>query len=41
MFEEDLQPVNGRFAIPTEPGFGITLNKDAEKRMEIAAVSLG
>jgi L-alanine-DL-glutamate epimerase-like enolase superfamily enzyme len=33
--------VNGRFAIPTAPGFGITLSKDAEKRMEISAVSLG
>lgn len=40
LFEEDLQPVNGRLAVPTTPGFGITLRKDAEARMAIAAVSL-
>lgn len=40
LFEEDLQPVNGRLAVPTHPGFGMTLRKDAEQRMEMAAVSL-
>ncbi len=40
LFEEDLQPVNGRFAVPTAPGFGMTLSKEVEKRMEISAVSL-
>src|SRR4051794_24379238 len=39
LFEEDLQPVNGRLAVPTKPGFGMTLRKDAEKRREIAAVT--
>jgi galactonate dehydratase len=38
--EEDPQPMNGRLAVPTAPGFGMALRKDAEKRMEIAAVSL-
>ncbi|WP_043754144.1 mandelate racemase/muconate lactonizing enzyme family protein [Methylobacterium nodulans] len=40
LFEEDLQPVNGHLAVPTAPGFGMTLRKDAEKRMEISEVSL-
>lgn len=35
LFEEDLQPVNGRFAVPTAPGFGMTLRKEAEDRMII------
>ncbi|HAV1629619.1 TPA: mandelate racemase/muconate lactonizing enzyme family protein [Enterobacter hormaechei subsp. steigerwaltii] len=35
LFEEDLQPVNGRFAVPTAPGFGMTLRKEAEDRMTI------
>jgi hypothetical protein len=26
LFEEDLQPVNGRLSVPTEPGFGMTLS---------------
>lgn len=40
LFEEDLQPVNGKFSIPTAPGFGMTLNKDAEACMQKASVSL-
>lgn len=40
LFDEDLQPVNGRLAVPTAPGFGMTLRKDAEAHMEIRAVSL-
>lgn len=35
LFEEDLQPVNGRFAVPTAHGFGMTLRKEAEDRMII------
>ena len=35
LFEEDLQPVNGRFAVPTAPGFGMTFRKEAEDRMTI------
>lgn len=41
LFEEDLQPVNGRLAVPTQPGFGMTLSKDAEKRMIKTEVKLG
>jgi L-alanine-DL-glutamate epimerase-like enolase superfamily enzyme len=33
LFEEDLQPVRGKLTVPTAPGFGMTLNKEAEKRM--------
>ncbi|MBP0623357.1 mandelate racemase/muconate lactonizing enzyme family protein [Cupriavidus consociatus] len=40
LFEEDLQPVDGRITVPTAPGFGMTLSKDAEKRMEKAEVVL-
>jgi L-alanine-DL-glutamate epimerase-like enolase superfamily enzyme len=40
LFEEDPQPVNGSLAVSTAPGFGMTLREDAEKRMEIAEVSL-
>lgn len=39
LFEQDLQRVNERLAIPTVPGFGMTLREDAEKRMDIAKVS--
>ena len=39
LFEEDLQPVDGTFEIPTRPGFGMTLRADAEKRMEVSYVS--
>ncbi|ECA4735821.1 mandelate racemase/muconate lactonizing enzyme family protein [Salmonella enterica subsp. enterica serovar Lerum] len=38
LFEEDLQPVNGKIAVPVTPGFGMTLRKDAEKRMNIVTV---
>lgn len=31
---EDLQPVAGRFAVPTAPGLGITLNSDALRDAE-------
>lgn len=40
LFEEDLQPKNGRFAVPVRPGFGMTLSADAEKRMTKNAVSI-
>jgi L-alanine-DL-glutamate epimerase-like enolase superfamily enzyme len=40
LFEEDLQPVNGKIAVPTAPGFGMTLSKEAEKRMEIVGITL-
>jgi L-alanine-DL-glutamate epimerase-like enolase superfamily enzyme len=40
LFEEDLQPVKGRLAIPTAPGFGMTLSKEAEKRMIKSEVSV-
>lgn len=40
LFEEDLQPVVGRLAVPTTPGLGMTLRADAEARMQIAEVSL-
>jgi galactonate dehydratase len=40
LFEEDLQPVEGRLSVPTKPGFGMTLRADAERRMEITSVSL-
>ncbi len=35
LFEEDLQPVNGRISVPTAPGFGMTLRKEVEERMTI------
>ncbi|EMZ4017089.1 mandelate racemase/muconate lactonizing enzyme family protein, partial [Salmonella enterica] len=38
LFEEDLQPVNGKIAVPVTPGFGMTLRKDAEKRMNIVTI---
>lgn len=40
LFEEDLQPVNGKFTVPTAPGLGVTLRKDAEARMIKMEVSL-
>ncbi|MBP0623373.1 mandelate racemase/muconate lactonizing enzyme family protein [Cupriavidus consociatus] len=40
LFEEDLQPVNGKFAVPTRPGFGMTLRSDAEQRMVKSSVKL-
>ncbi|MBS0465647.1 MAG: mandelate racemase/muconate lactonizing enzyme family protein [Proteobacteria bacterium] len=40
LFEEDLQPKNGKFAVPTEPGFGMTLRTDAEKDMVKYSVEL-
>lgn len=39
LFEEDLQPKNGRFEIPTRPGFGMTLAPDAEAKMVKTEVS--
>lgn len=41
LFEEDLQPANGKLAVPTGPGFGMTLTRDAEKRMIVDEVRLG
>ena len=40
LFEEDLQPVNGRFAVPTRPGFGMTLRAETERSMTKASVTL-
>jgi galactonate dehydratase len=40
LFEEDLQPENGRFTVPTRPGFGMTLRRDAEERMVKSSVDL-
>lgn len=33
LFEQDLQPVKGCFTVPVEPGLGMTLNRDVEKKM--------
>ena len=33
LFEEDLQPQDGVFEVPTRPGFGMTLRAEAEARM--------
>ena len=38
LFGEDPQPVDGRLAVPTAPGFGMTLRGDVEKWMGITAV---
>ncbi|WP_462401549.1 mandelate racemase/muconate lactonizing enzyme family protein [Pseudomonas sp. Marseille-QA0332] len=40
LFEQELQPVNGKFAVPTEPGFGMTIRNDAEAKMTKASVKL-
>lgn len=40
LFEEDLQPVNGRFTVPTAPGLGMTLRPEVERRMEKTEVTL-
>ena len=40
LFEQDLQPVKGKLAVPTEPGFGMTLRKEAEQRMSKSSVKL-
>lgn len=40
LFEEDLQPLNGKFVVPTRPGFGMTLRRDAEQRMHKSSVKL-
>lgn len=41
LFEEDLQPTQGRMAVPTRPGFGMTLRRDAEAQMTKSSVKLG
>lgn len=38
LFEEDLQPQDGVFEVPTRPGFGMTLSAQAETRMNKAKV---
>lgn len=40
LFEEDLQPQNGKFAVPTRPGLGMTLRTEAEQRMTKSSVKL-
>ncbi|MEX3937778.1 mandelate racemase/muconate lactonizing enzyme family protein [Paraburkholderia phymatum] len=40
LFEEDLQPENGKFIVPTAPGFGMTLRCEAEQRMTKSSVKL-
>ncbi|MEM5435791.1 mandelate racemase/muconate lactonizing enzyme family protein [Paraburkholderia diazotrophica] len=40
LFEEDLQPESGKFAVPTTPGFGMTLQREAEQRMVKSCVKL-
>lgn len=40
LFVEDLQPVHGRFPVPTAPGFGMTLSPKAEAQMSVMSVSL-
>lgn len=39
LFERDLQPENGRFAVPIEPGFGMDLSREAERMAVIQSVS--
>jgi galactonate dehydratase len=41
LFEEDLQPQRGRMAVPTAPGFGITLRPEAERQMIKGSVGIG
>ncbi|MBX3596536.1 MAG: mandelate racemase/muconate lactonizing enzyme family protein [Rhizobiaceae bacterium] len=38
LFERDLQPENGRFAVPLEPGFGMELSKKAEQLAVVRSV---
>jgi L-alanine-DL-glutamate epimerase-like enolase superfamily enzyme len=33
LFEQDLQPCDGRIAVPTGPGFGMVLRPEAEREM--------
>lgn len=40
LFEEDLQPVNGKFTVPTAAGLGMTLRPQAERQMQKASVKL-
>ncbi|MBK0114072.1 MULTISPECIES: mandelate racemase/muconate lactonizing enzyme family protein [unclassified Delftia] len=40
LFVEDLQPVSGRFEVPTTPGLGMTLRPEAEAKMAKRAVVL-
>ncbi|ROZ78028.1 mandelate racemase/muconate lactonizing enzyme family protein [Ramlibacter sp. WS9] len=40
LFEEDLQPVSGKFTVPTGPGLGMTMRPEAERRMEKTSVKL-
>lgn len=41
LFEEQLQPTAGKFEVPTTPGFGMTLRKEAEAAMSKSSVKLG
>jgi galactonate dehydratase len=40
LFEEDPQPKDGRFVVPTAPGLGMTLRPEAERQMIKTSVSL-
>lgn len=40
LFEEDLQPVRGKFEVPTTPGLGMTMRPEAERRMQKSSVKL-
>jgi len=40
LFEEDLQPVNGRFIVPARPGLGMTMRPEAERGMRKMSVKL-
>lgn len=40
LFEQDLQPVKGKFHVPTDPGFGMDFTSAAEKQMTIRDVHL-
>ena len=40
LFEEDVQPIGGKLAVPTRPGYGMTLRREAESRMTKSSVKL-
>ncbi|MBP0623348.1 mandelate racemase/muconate lactonizing enzyme family protein [Cupriavidus consociatus] len=40
LFEEELQPTAGKFEVPTKPGFGMTLRREAEAAMSKVSVKL-